>query len=767
LSEGVDIPELDGIAFIDPKKSQVDIIQAVGRAIRKSSEKKIGTIIIPVYLGETENIEEELFNSRFKDVWKIILALKSQDDYLTEVIDKMRVDLGSNRFNQNDLKKIIFDMPQKLNPRFSKALKPLLVKNTSESWIENYGRLKEFFEKNGHSVIPQKEFLGKWISTQRQEFKKNKISKYRIEKLNKLNFIWDQKENDWFVNYETIKGFIKEGIDLSKLDKKSSLSYWIGSQRFRYRKQKIEKDRLELLNKINFPFNPIDENWDEKFEKYKQLSNKYQDMGNHPKIRQSILGVWISTQRESFKKGKLSKERLEKLNSVNFIFDVSLNHWTAQFKKLKDFLKDNDWKDLDPKLQSWCNSLRAKKRKGKLKANQRILLESLGIDWDPVNNSWGEYYEKLKIFKEEEGHLDIPSKHEIGIWVVNQRKLFKENKISDVRVKLLDDIGFVWDTQKYRWQQNFQKLREKGLNSKVGNQDPILRNWKAKQRLMYKRGELSRNKIELLESIGFNWNPEEDDWYSKFEELISFKKINGHLNVPQRGTPLGTWVSSQRKSKSSGTINNKKVELLESIGFMWNVNDAEWKDTYTKLKKYLDKNENSYPPSNSPLGIKISSLRKSYKLGRLSNEKVQLLNSLNFIWNQKDYDWKKKVYEYKSLIEKNNYDAINFNKYPSLQTWISNIRSRFNAGSLTKNQIDDLNAINFVWDHKEYMWEQNFKNLLIFINKNGHARPTEKENRKLNVWISTQRADYKENKISKDRFNKLNDIQEWLWDCRN
>ena len=40
LSEGVDIPELDGIAFIDPKKSQVDIIQAVGRAIRKSSEKK-------------------------------------------------------------------------------------------------------------------------------------------------------------------------------------------------------------------------------------------------------------------------------------------------------------------------------------------------------------------------------------------------------------------------------------------------------------------------------------------------------------------------------------------------------------------------------------------------------------------------------------------------------------------------------------------------------------------------------------------------------
>ena len=73
LSEGVDIPELDGIAFIDPKKSQVDIIQAVGRAIRKSSEKKIGTIIIPVYLGDTDKFEYEILNIRFKDICKKIL----------------------------------------------------------------------------------------------------------------------------------------------------------------------------------------------------------------------------------------------------------------------------------------------------------------------------------------------------------------------------------------------------------------------------------------------------------------------------------------------------------------------------------------------------------------------------------------------------------------------------------------------------------------------------------------------------------------------
>ena len=50
LSEGVDVPALDGVAFVDPKRSEIDIIQAVGRAIRLSDDKETGTIVIPVFL---------------------------------------------------------------------------------------------------------------------------------------------------------------------------------------------------------------------------------------------------------------------------------------------------------------------------------------------------------------------------------------------------------------------------------------------------------------------------------------------------------------------------------------------------------------------------------------------------------------------------------------------------------------------------------------------------------------------------------------------
>ncbi|KIQ17441.1 hypothetical protein ASG56_06575 [Rhodococcus sp. Leaf7] len=50
LAEGVDVPTLDGVAFIDPRGSEVDIVQAVGRAIRLAESKTVGTIVIPVFI---------------------------------------------------------------------------------------------------------------------------------------------------------------------------------------------------------------------------------------------------------------------------------------------------------------------------------------------------------------------------------------------------------------------------------------------------------------------------------------------------------------------------------------------------------------------------------------------------------------------------------------------------------------------------------------------------------------------------------------------
>jgi predicted helicase len=74
LSEGVDVPALDGVAFIDPRSSEIDIIQSVGRAIRLSESKTTGTIVIPVFIEQTDDAEEALEASEFKPIWDVFEA---------------------------------------------------------------------------------------------------------------------------------------------------------------------------------------------------------------------------------------------------------------------------------------------------------------------------------------------------------------------------------------------------------------------------------------------------------------------------------------------------------------------------------------------------------------------------------------------------------------------------------------------------------------------------------------------------------------------
>ncbi|WP_231221380.1 DEAD/DEAH box helicase [Helicobacter pylori] len=86
LSEGVDVPALDSIVFFDGKSAMVDIIQAVGRVMRKAKHNKRGYIILPIALEESEiqNLDEAVNNTNFKNIWKVIKALRSHDPSLVD-----------------------------------------------------------------------------------------------------------------------------------------------------------------------------------------------------------------------------------------------------------------------------------------------------------------------------------------------------------------------------------------------------------------------------------------------------------------------------------------------------------------------------------------------------------------------------------------------------------------------------------------------------------------------------------------------------------
>lgn len=92
LTEGIDIPTLDAVIFLSPKKSQVDIVQAVGRIMRKAKGKDYGYIILPIVIPTGEKPETILDNNKnYETVWQVINALRSVDERFEAMIDKLNM----------------------------------------------------------------------------------------------------------------------------------------------------------------------------------------------------------------------------------------------------------------------------------------------------------------------------------------------------------------------------------------------------------------------------------------------------------------------------------------------------------------------------------------------------------------------------------------------------------------------------------------------------------------------------------------------------
>ncbi|GHR90765.1 helicase [Helicobacter pylori] len=182
LSEGVDVPALDSIVFFDGKSAMVDIIQAVGRVMRKAKHKKRGYIILPIALEESEikNLDEAVNNTNFKNIWKVIKALRSHDPSLVDEAtfrEKIKVfgsdDHNNDETNQDDEKptkdkteqdpkqaqKTLFDailLQDLANAVYNVMPTKLGDRNYWENFAKKTGniarilnnRLKDIFEKN-------------------------------------------------------------------------------------------------------------------------------------------------------------------------------------------------------------------------------------------------------------------------------------------------------------------------------------------------------------------------------------------------------------------------------------------------------------------------------------------------------------------------------------------------------------------------------------------------------------------------------------------
>ena len=97
LTEGIDVPALDAILFLHPRKSDIDVVQAVGRVMRRSEGKEFGYIILPIAQAPQATAQESVSNSAYKAVWQVINAISAHDDRFEAQINQLALTYDKNK----------------------------------------------------------------------------------------------------------------------------------------------------------------------------------------------------------------------------------------------------------------------------------------------------------------------------------------------------------------------------------------------------------------------------------------------------------------------------------------------------------------------------------------------------------------------------------------------------------------------------------------------------------------------------------------------
>jgi hypothetical protein len=455
------------VAFLSPKKSKVDIVQAIGRAMRKSGSKEVGYVLIPLYLEQkaSESIEEAVARANFEEVWDILQSLQEQDEVLAELIRDMAVAKGSGKgFDDSRFSdRIAFTGPVLALDSIRQAVTTRVLERLESSWDVNFGKLVKFKEEHGHCRVPAKYKpdiqLGHWIYVQRQVYSKGKLSTDRITQLEALNFEWDLLAADWELNFSNLQFF--KAINghcrvLRNYNDIPQLALWVNRQRHGYSQGKISTDRIARLEALGFEWDPKAADWELNFSNLQS----FRANNGHCRVPQAYkadpsLGKWVPRQRQLFIKGRLSAARIARLEALGFDWDVLAADWELYFLKLQSFKSQNGHcrvpttRQDDIKFETWIGRQRRFYLAGRLPPDRIARLEAIGFEWRPHISDWERSFSKLQSFKTQNGHCRVPIPYEsdirFGSWVAVQRYTYRSGKLSPERFALLEDLGFEWN----------------------------------------------------------------------------------------------------------------------------------------------------------------------------------------------------------------------------------------------------------------------------------------------------------------------------------
>lgn len=664
LTEGVDIPAIDLVFFCDPKNSKIDIIQAAGRALRRKTGKKYGLIVVPIYHSVDQDIEDLIKTSVYRNLIQVIRALCDQDERLQDEINliayrKSPKKIGSNGdtsiYDQDIIQFIGFE-----EVLIESIFAQIIDKNT-DNWEVNFLNLKNYQEIfNKFPEGKEDKHLSYWVANQRTSYRNNLLTNAQIEKLNSIDFVWDQKDAAWLKMYNNLYDFSKNSDFEPEVKDYRHLSNWFQEQKIRVKYgliKKIFKEKLELIKFKNttLDISIHDEEWEKTYLKIVSFQKSHDVLS----LKESpVLNHWFKEQNELLRLGDLTPIKKIHLEVLSLKSEDEHDHesWEELYERLKIFreINPNKWPTSGLKnsnsmneieLGNWCNYLRIKYKSGDLEKSWITKLNDIDFNLSGRKDKWIAICNKVAEYIKQNNKLP-DSDSEFYPWSNEQIRKYRQDKLSKEKRNLLNDINFFSLIKD--WSDKFSELEQWVIeNGKIPtrNDHKEFYSWLNSQRSRYKNGHLTETEISKLKSIEFDLvglgkERDEENWLNQFNNLKKYIEQIGKYPSKGDNKSLYLWVQNQRAVKSGSARNRKPLSskreaLLDSIDFKWVVKNGlndTWQENLNELGNHIKPHGIIIPAfiegKRNTLYTWWANQKYAYANGKLSDEKIQAFRDI-------------------------------------------------------------------------------------------------------------------------------------------
>lgn len=338
LTEGVDVPSIDCVVFTRPKQSVIEIVQGIGRALRRDPNGTgTATILVPIMLPDEPGDIDEADLADYRLLYQVVRALRAHDHKLGATIDRATISGGGHRYvyEERELEHVRITLPDGYdNGSVLQHLTAKLITSARHPWWDGYAAMRDYHAEHGDCLVrsdhvtEQGHKLGAWAENTRVLYRKGLLAAERITALEELDFDFHPRAVEWA---EGIKAATIFHAQYGHLEPVRSLRV----------------DGVELLS-------------------------------------------WLHRQRTRAAAGELAESRRAALDALGMRWHAALETFEDYLAALTDHHARHGTIDIlpdpntpDGRLGSWQVSMRIQRKMSKLTDAQISALDALGMQWSP------------------------------------------------------------------------------------------------------------------------------------------------------------------------------------------------------------------------------------------------------------------------------------------------------------------------------------------------------------------------------------------------